>query len=303
LNLNQLLIGATALAITAAAQAVPNTSNAFQAIYSDVTLGSMPYTVFLPDNYASYQKLPVVLYLHGAGERGNNNYSQWANNVDNLFAATKSAFPAIVIAPQAASGTQWAPINAGDNWGIGAYTNPPGGMLPITNNLQKAMNILDQVSSQYKGDSSKTYITGLSMGGYGTWDAIARFPTKFAAAAPLSGGGNLSSVPTIKDIPIWAYHGIGDGIVPDSGTINMVNALIAAGGSPEATYAGGKGHSGWDEFYQARYGTESFAWYAWDNSQGEFFYQWMFSQTNPVPEPATMGLMAIGAFLLRRRSR
>jgi len=142
----------------------------------------------------------------------------------------------------------------------------------------------------------------LSMGGYGTWDAIARFPDKFAAAAPLSGGGNLSSVNDIMDMPIWMYHGSGDGIVPDSGSIDMYNALNAAGGDPILSLIGGKGHSGWNEFYTDHSGKDTFGWYNWDSPSGDFFYPWLFSQS-AVPEPSSLGLLICAAGLLRRPRR
>lgn len=275
-------------------------TNSVAATYTDAGLGSMPYRVFLPDGWQSATSpLPVMLFLHGAGSRGTNNTSQ-VIGVDNLFIATKTEYPMIVVAPQCPTGKQWAAINAGDNWSVGAYHNPIDGMAPITGELQMALNILDEVQEDYDTDARRVYMTGLSMGGYGTWDAIARFPDRFAAALPLSGGGNLDSASDLADMPIWAVHNTGDTIVPPTGTTDMIAALRAAGGTPEDTLLPG-GHGPWDGFYMPH--KPSFLQAAYDASDGTELYPWILSQQSAVPEPSMAVVLAAGMVGLLRRVR
>lgn len=247
--------------------------------YVDSKLGTMPYRVFFPDGYSEKSDaVPAILFLHGAGERGTDNRAQANSQLAPLLSVIKSKYKAIVVAPQCAPGNQWAAINQGDQWNVGAYHLPDGKMSEMTKSLQMAMNLFDQVVASNRVDPHRLYVTGLSMGGYGTWEVIARFPKKFAAAAPLSGGGCLDSVNAIKNVPIWAYHGIGDNIVPDTGTTEMIKALHAVGSEAYASLIGGKGHMGWSEFYTDHSTKQTFGWYNWDTENGQFFYPWLFSQ-------------------------
>ncbi|HEY7116931.1 MAG TPA: prolyl oligopeptidase family serine peptidase [Tepidisphaeraceae bacterium] len=115
--------------------------------------------------------------------------------------------------------------------------------------MRLALEVLDQLRKEFKLDDKRLYITGLSMGGYGTWDVIARHPTLFAAAVPVCGGADESTAPTIKDIPIWCFHGGADPTVPTARSRNMIKALEAAGGQPKYTEYPGVGHNSWDKAY------------------------------------------------------
>ena len=112
--------------------------------------------------------------------------------------------------------------------------------------MRSALAILDQVIATYPVAIDQIYVTGLSMGGFGTWDALHRRPGKFAAALPLSGGGNKSQGASFKDVPIWLYHGSSDTVVPTRGSDEMQNAIVAAGGLlntrglTQATQVGGR---------------------------------------------------------------
>ena len=151
--------------------------------------------------------------------------------------------------------------------------------------------------ANYQVDPRRVYVTGLSMGGFGTWDAIRRHPEKFAAAAPLSGGGNREQGSLLKDMPVWAYHGADDTTVPVSATDNMNAAIIAAAGLIEYTRPV-VAHSGWGTFYDNA---------TYRNSHNQTFDEWLFAQSRPVPEPATWALLGSGGSLLvcvwRRRKR
>lgn len=285
-------------------------TNSTALTYTDPTLGSMPYRLYLPDSYdPSGPALPVVLFLHGAGGRGTDNVSQLGNIGPLIQETQHGTHQAILIAPQVPKNQQWVGVNANDNWTVGAYHNSQA--TAITSSMQLAMDILTDVLTTKQADSRRVYVTGLSMGGYGTWDAIARFPDRFACALPLSGGGNLDSASVLKNKGIWAYHGASDTIVPPSGSTDMINAIIAAGGGPVNkdgdliyTLAGGKGHQGWDGFYTPDYMRTDGRVTLTSTGYGRDVYDWMFSYTL-VPEPGAISvlMLASGTVLLRRPRR
>ena len=226
--------------------------------FEDPKLGTMPYNLLLPDSYtATGAKKPLILFLHGAGERGADNAIHVDRHIGGLIKETQSgAHQAVVVAPQCPLKQTWAGINANDAFGMGAYTRDLANVGP-TDQLQLAMKILDAVEAKYNIDPARVYITGLSMGGYGTWEAIARYPDRFAAAVPLSGGGDLATAAALKDKPIWAFHGQTDFIVPPGGSTDMVNAIKEKNGGHLNENAGTliyshhptEGHGGWSTFY------------------------------------------------------
>ncbi|MCY2931929.1 MAG: alpha/beta hydrolase-fold protein [Planctomycetota bacterium] len=262
------------------AAASPDLSKSLAFTYNDGAGHTMPYRLFLPPGWNTPgAEFPLVLFLHGAGERGSDNVSQVNSHIDGLIAATQGSYPAYVLAPQVASNQQWVNIS----WSVGSYTN--ANAPSISPSMTMAMHILQDTLAARNVDPDRVYVTGLSMGGYGAWDAIARYPKTFAAAVPMSGGGNTDTASSIADIPIWAFHGSADGVVPVSGSRNMINAIKAAGGSPLYTELAGADHVIWAPIY---------------NDASNTLYPWMFSQS--TPEPATLfTLVAAGLTLLRKR--
>lgn len=277
---------------------------------------SMSYRIFLPDGYsASGPALPVVLYLHSAAERGTdasaifsiynlNGDGQYADNpwIKPLIAETQhGAHKAILITPETGVYEYWNAVNNGDTWGVGNYVNAT--QPAITTNLQLAIDIVNQTLTTKNADANRVYVTGPSMGGYGTWDAITRFPNLFAAAAPLSGGGNVQAAgTTIANKPVWAFHGALDTLISVSNDDQLVNAMTAAGGDPIYSRVAGVGHGGWDTFYTpGSYTVDS---PSVSGGSGADLYTWMFSQSlAPVPEPGSITLLAgaAAAALLRQR--
>ena len=263
--------------------------------YTDTALGGyqMPYNLLLPSDYnPSGPAIPVILFLHGAGQRGTDNTSQ-LTFISNMINETQGAVPgheAILVVPQCPNGQVWNGVNTGDNWGVGAYHNAQ--QRPVTNALQAAIDIVKSVESTYDANTRKVYITGLSMGGYGTWDAITQFPNMFAAAMPLSGGGNVDAASSLVNTPIWAYHGGADPTVPASGTTALINAITADGGHPIYSYLSTYGHGNWDEFYQAHHWTVDSP--AATGGTGADLYGWMFAQSLPAPEPTSFSLLMLG---------
>jgi predicted peptidase len=125
------------------------------------------------------------------------------------------------------------------------------GVFPKTPSTQMrlTLELLGKLQSEFRLDEKRIYVTGLSMGGYGTWDVIARFPKLFAAAAPVCGGGDEATAATIKDVPIWCFHGGADNVVKPERSRNMIAAIKAAGGSPKYTEYPGVGHDSWNKAY------------------------------------------------------
>ena len=113
----------------------------------------------------------------------------------------------------------------------------------------RARDILEEVEKDYKTDKKRVYLTGLSMGGFGTWSFAAAHPKRWAAIAPICGGGSVKDAEKIKDIPCWCFHGDADTAVPVAGSRDMIEAIKKAGGNPKYTEYPGVGHNSWDKAY------------------------------------------------------
>jgi len=216
-----------------------------QHVDKKIIVTAMPYRLSMPQGYDANKTYPLVLFLHGAGERGTNNTSQLtANRGATLWAesANQEKYPCFVVAPQCANDKQW--VNT--PWGNGSYIQ---NNVPISDQLSLAFSIVDSISREFKIDPSKIYITGLSMGGYGTWDAIMRFPTKFAAAIAFCSAGDPTKANLLETLPIRCFHSADDPIVPVKGTRDMVKAINALGPNNRQNFYTeytNKGHASWE---------------------------------------------------------
>mgnify|MGYP000710579832 CR=1 FL=1 len=123
--------------------------------------------------------------------------------------------------------------------------------------MKLVFNVVDQLAKEHKVDKNRIYITGLSMGGYGTFDALARRPDFFAAAIPICGGGDVKTAKIFKDVPLWIFHGAADNVVPVKMSQEMVKALKKAGGEPKYTEYPGVKHNSWTQTYRK---SEVWAW-------------------------------------------
>jgi predicted peptidase len=204
---------------------------------------TLPYRLFVPRGYDPAKRVALLLFLHGAGERGTNNTAQLGNGgLAFTQPGPQSKQPTIVVLPQCPSGAQWVDTP----WGKGSYSTST---VPLSKPLATALELLTAVEKEFSVDPKKILITGLSMGGYGTWDAIVRDPTRFAGAMAVCGAGDPSKADLIKTLPLWVHHGSADGVVPVSGSRDMVNALKAAGSTVQYTEYAGLGHNAWDRAY------------------------------------------------------
>ena len=255
-----------------------------ESTYSSGT-GTMVYRVYTPAGYsAEGAKLPVVLYLHSAAERGTawtNVFmieSGWRNNwINNLITETQvGEHPAVLVIPQSGAWQVWNSMNSGDKWMIGNYTTAEQGA--ISPRLQLAREILDHVVASYNVDADRLYLTGASMGGYGAWDMLDRFPNTFAAAMPLSGGGNTDAARTraFASTPVWAYHGAQDSLITPANTTELIQIMRREGGKAVFSNPASQGHGGFDTFYQNGYYTENAP--STTGGTGRTVYDWLFAQ-------------------------
>ncbi|MDR1209721.1 MAG: Ig-like domain-containing protein, partial [Clostridiales bacterium] len=184
---------------------------------------TLKYALYVPDGYESEQ-YPVFTYLNGAGSRGTDKDTIIRNLAPIVNPLTNNgAYKSIVVIPQLPSSGQW--VNKA--WSNGSYSVDS---TAETVWMKLYMSLLDYIEKTYNADTGREYIMGQSMGGYGTWDAISRYPDRFAAAVAMCGAGDPSKAALIKDIPIIALHGDADVTVPVSGSRDMAAALETAGG-------------------------------------------------------------------------
>ncbi len=196
---------------------------------------TLNYRMLFPDA-DTLRKYPLIIFLHGSGERGNDNEAQLKWGVIN-FATDENMMlhPALVIAPQCPEKTSWSNFSRTDMKLQPTPTKPMELLIKLIHQLIKTMPI----------DTNRIYITGLSMGGYGTYDAIERYPGLFAAAVPVCGAGDTSKVSTIAHLPIWIFHGSEDPAVNPKYSLEMFTALVKAGAHPGFTSFPEVGHFSW----------------------------------------------------------
>ncbi|HZZ81990.1 MAG TPA: alpha/beta hydrolase-fold protein [Gemmataceae bacterium] len=185
------------------------------------------YIVFVPKAYDGTKEFPVILFLHGAGESGTDGKKQAAVGLGKAIRNKKESFPFIVVFPQSQKG----------GWGANSAEG------------KRAIAILEQVEKDYKTDKKRVYLTGLSMGGFGTWSMAAAYPNRWAAIAPICGGGDVKSAAKIKDLPIWCFHGDADTAVKVERSREMIKAIKDAGGKPRYDEYPKVGHNSWDRAY------------------------------------------------------
>ena len=196
-------------------------------------------------------RYPLILFLHGAGERGNEPRKLLPHFPRQMaMPAWRDQFPCFLVVPQCRSGKQWVNAPWGDKQSKPIADQP-------SDDLQMAISVLETSLKTLPVDKDRVYLTGLSMGGYGTWELAMRRPELFAAIAPVCGGGDESRAGTLKHIPTWAAHGDADRVVWPDRSRRMVAAVKEAGGRIRYTEYPGIGHNSWTPFYAAPRGVVS----------------------------------------------
>jgi predicted peptidase len=248
----------------------------------------------LPSGYTTTKDYPLVLFFHGSGESGTNNSSQVSNHISNLINLTESQYPSILVAPQLQQSTGWYPDNTQD-------------LTP---------ELLNLLLADYAIDDNRLYLTGLSMGGFGTMDYLDYYTDRtgieFAAAVSMHGGYsttvNPSWVEHFKHVPIWLIHGNNDTVVSVNYSRNTYRSLVnisasspivfnqtimgyptAVSGNIRYSEISGGGHGGWTGLYGQT-----------------AIYNWMFAQSVPEPSAIALAIFAavgLGSLATRRRRK
>jgi predicted peptidase len=209
------------------------------------------YQVFIPENWTPRQKWPIILALHGAGERGSDGLLETDVGIGTAIRSYRSLFEAIVVMPQCPKNLWW--------------------MLPQMDEL--AVATLDEATKEFRGDTQRTYLTGLSMGGYGAWHLAQTYPGRFAALVVICGGirpraSVLKAYPDLNKVilpdspnsykaaaerigkvPVWIFHGGADDIVPVTESQHMYEAMKTVGAEAHYTEYPGVGHAAWNKAY------------------------------------------------------
>jgi predicted esterase len=231
--MNRVAIGAVILfSIVSSNVALATTADDFLYRNSEPDGSGLPYRVFVPAVCAAPVECPVILFLHGAGERGSNNTSQLNNRANRAMelvdGANLAADPMLMIAPQCPTGVDWG----------------------STANQIFIADILEDVAEEFGYDETRAYVTGLSMGGNGTWMTLKNFATFFAAGAPICGWGSTAASSASFMVPQWISHAANDPTVGVAGSRDMVTRLHNEGGDPIYTEFDSGGHAIWDDVYQ-----------------------------------------------------
>lgn len=183
--------------------------------------------LYLPEGYDSLvaERWPLLLFLHGSGERGEMLDLVKRNGPPRMIEEGRK-FPFIVVSPQCPEDQRWE------------------------TRIEVLDMLLDEMTSRYRVDTNRIYVTGLSMGGQGTWDLAFAYPARFAAIVPVCGWTRPSQAGLIRDLPVWVFHGAKDDVVPLTQSEEMVNALKALGSPVKFTVYPEAGHDAWTQAYQ-----------------------------------------------------
>lgn len=185
---------------------------------------AMQYLLYFPPDYTADagRRWPLLVFLHGSGERGNDLRRAAIHGPPKHIAAGRH-YPFIVATPQCPADRWW--------------------------DHEVVFALIDELVLRHRIDPDRIYLTGLSMGGFATWGMAMERPDYFAAIAPVCGGGNRHQATRLKDLPVWAFHGAEDMVVPPERSQELVEAIRAAGGQPRLTIYPGVGHNSWDPAY------------------------------------------------------
>ena len=222
---------------------------------------TLPYRILFPEDYDKKKKYPLILVLHGAGERGRDNEKQLIHGGELfLDPVVREKYPAIVLFPQCPAESYWSSvrIDRGKSPLVLSFDYTE----PITTPLRDVMSLVRKLVEEESVNKRRVYITGLSMGGMGTFEAVHRFPGLFAAALPICGGGDTIHYKKVE-LPFWVFHGDEDAVVDVGYSRSMVDKLKELKVKVKYTEYPGVNHNSWDSAFKE-----------------PDFLKWMFSKKN-----------------------
>ena len=206
---------------------------------------TLPYRLLRPIKQEQSKRYSLVLFLHGAGERGDDNTAQLVHVAPELAdQELRERYPAFVVAPQCPKEIKWVDVE----WGSTAHDMQKSPSQP----LSLVIDMMDSLIEELPIDPDRVYVIGLSMGGYGTWELLQRIPERFVAGVPICGGGDPAYARKVAQVPVWAFHGDADQTVPVERSRNMIQAVRAAGGTAIYTEYPGVSHNSWTMTAQNR---------------------------------------------------
>ena len=206
----------------------------------------LPYRLYVPRDYVQTRRYPLLVVLHGAGERGSDNAAQLSNGVlafcDHRLQKRR---PTFVVYPQCPAGARWVEAP----WSEGRYDLSK---VPQSKPTTALLELIAALNTEFTLDPKRLLVCGLSMGGYGAWDLMTRYPERFAAGMPICGGGDPTQAARLRKLAIWAFHGARDPVVPVAGSRQMVQALKRAGGRVRYTEYPDVEHRAWERAFTDR---------------------------------------------------
>ncbi|WP_424493336.1 prolyl oligopeptidase family serine peptidase [Salinimicrobium sp. GXAS 041] len=214
---------------------------------------TLNYRILFPKNFSEEKEYPLVLFLHGAGERGNDNESQLTHGSDLFLKnAIREDFPAVVIFPQAPKDDYWAKVDV--NRDVKPFEFDFMNEEEPTKALHLAMALLNSVATENYINKNRIYVGGLSMGGMGTYEILSRMPETFAAAFAICGGADPAIVKKYpKGFNIWIFHGERDDIVPPEWSKTMARVINSEGGNAKLSLYPNDNHNSWDSAFEEPY--------------------------------------------------
>jgi len=208
---------------------------------------TLNYRILLPINFDEAKLYPLVLFLHGAGERGNDNEKQLSHGAE-LFLKYRDSFPAVIIFPQCPQQDYWA------NATVDRSTTPITLQFPLdivpTKSMILVMQLMEDMVSRTYINKKQVYVGGLSMGGMGTFEILYRKPDMFTAAFAICGAGNPAATEKYaRTVPIWIFHGANDDVVDPQQSVSMVGGILKYGGKPNFSLYAKDNHNSWDSAF------------------------------------------------------
>lgn len=210
---------------------------------------TMPYRLLLPENYDPGKKYPLLLFMHGSGEKGNNNTTQLVHGGSMFIRdSIRQKYPAFVVIPQCAIKSNWVDDKRiKDSTGKYVLVMPPNAK--PTEAMQLVEKLIKKLMHEYPINKKKVYVGGLSLGGMGTYDIVKRNPKLFAAAFPICGAADVTIVPKLKHVNWWVFHGANDNAVSPEFDKNLVAVMKEKNIQVQFTLYPNTGHNSWDKVF------------------------------------------------------